>query len=108
MRLRAIRTRAADLSERAQGEGGGNEVLRRPFRGRDRRGLERVIADRAARLEPGQGVAQARDDADPPPVGEIVAGLPDKLSQIIQKCLNKDRRGRYQANRRCKARARRS
>jgi serine/threonine protein kinase len=36
-------------------------------------------------------------EADPPPVGEIVAGLPDKLSQIIQKCLNKDRRGRYQA-----------
>jgi serine/threonine protein kinase/predicted Zn-dependent protease len=36
-------------------------------------------------------------EANPPPAGEIVAGLPDKLSQIIQKCLKKDREGRFQA-----------
>jgi eukaryotic-like serine/threonine-protein kinase len=36
-------------------------------------------------------------EANPPPVGEIVAGLPDKLSQIVQRCLSKDRSSRFQA-----------
>ena len=36
-------------------------------------------------------------EANPPPAGEIVAGLPDKLSQIIQKCLSKDPERRFQA-----------
>jgi hypothetical protein len=36
-------------------------------------------------------------EEDPPPAGEFVAGLPDKLSPIIQKCLSKDRSSRFQA-----------
>jgi serine/threonine protein kinase len=36
-------------------------------------------------------------EEDPPPAGEFVAGLPDKLSPVIQKCLSKDRSSRYQA-----------
>jgi RNA polymerase sigma-70 factor, ECF subfamily len=43
-------------------QGCGNEVLWRPFRGRNRRGPECINPNRAARLEPREGVAQARDD----------------------------------------------
>jgi tetratricopeptide (TPR) repeat protein/predicted Ser/Thr protein kinase len=39
----------------------------------------------------------AVQEGDPPSVGEIVAGVPPKLSQIIQRCLSKDPGSRFQA-----------
>ena len=48
------------IVDRPQGPGRGAAVLRRPERGGNRRGAERVAGNRHARLETGEGLAASR------------------------------------------------